>query len=85
MSTDIDLPADVVAEIAANRKVNAIKLLRARQGIGLREARQLVDRYMNAHPSAPRSGAQESEGGFGRIVLLILGVSAIYALYRYFT
>jgi len=28
MKTDIELPADVIAEIEANRKVSAIKLLR---------------------------------------------------------
>jgi hypothetical protein len=85
MNTEIELPADVVAEIQASRKVTAIKLLRAHQGIGLKEAKELVDDYMTKHPSSPRSGVQESEGGLGRILLLILGVGLIYGIYMYFT
>jgi hypothetical protein len=85
MNVEIDLPANVIAEIEANRKVNAIKLLRTHLGIGLKEAKELVDAYTDKHPVSPRSGAQESEGSFGRILLLIIGVGAIYALYSYFT
>ena len=64
--------------------MTAIKLLRAHKGIGLKEAKELVDAYMEKHPSSP-SGAQKSDGGIGRILLLILGVGVIYALYAYFT
>jgi hypothetical protein len=85
MNTEIELPADVIAEIHANRKVTAIKLLRVHQGIGLKEAKELVDAYMNKHPSSPRSGVQESKGGLGRMLLFILGVVVIYGIYRYFT
>ena len=85
MNTDIELPADVITEIKANRKVTAIKLLRAHQGIGLKDAKELVDAYMEKHPSILRSDAQETDGGLGNILLLIIGVSVIYALYSYFT
>ena len=85
MNTEIDLPADVIAEIQAGRKVTAIKLLRAHQGIGLKEAKEVVDAYMTKHPSSPRSGVKESEGGIGRIILLIIGVGVIYGIYMYFT
>lgn len=85
MNTEIELPPDVIAEIQANRKVTAIKFLRAHQGIGLKEAKELVDAYADKHPSSPRSERGESEGDFGRIIILILGVGAIYALYSYLT
>ena len=85
MNTDIELPADVIAEIKANRKITAIKLLRTHQGIELKEAKQLVDTYMSKHPASLRSDAQQTEGSFGRILLLIIGVSVIFALYSYFT
>ena len=84
MNTEMEFPPDVIAEIQANRKVTAIKLLRAHKGIGLKEAKELVDAYMEKHPSSP-SGAQKSDGGIGSILLLILGVGVIYALYAYFT
>lgn len=85
MNTEMDLPADVIAEINASRKVGAIKLLRAHQGIGLKEAKDLVDAYAEKYPSSLRSGTPESEGGLGRILLLIFGVGLIYFLYSSFT
>jgi ribosomal protein L7/L12 len=85
MNTEIELPVDVIAEIQANRKVTAIKLLRSHQGIGLKEAKEIVEAYMDAHPSNIRSSAQESEGSVGRILILALGVGVIYAIYSYFT
>ena len=85
MNTEIELPADVIAEIQANRKVTAIKLLRSHQGIGLKEAKEIVDDYMGTHPSSSRPGAPESEGGVGRLLILILGVGLIFGVYRYFT
>ena len=85
MNTEIELPADVIAEIQAKRKVNAIKLLRTHQGIGLKEAKQIVDAYTDKNPPSSRLKAPESEGGVGRLLILILGVGLIYGLYRYFT
>ena len=85
MNTEMELPADVVAEIKANRKVSAIKLLRAHQSIGLKEAKKIVDDYVDKHPPSHRAGAPESEGGFGRLLIVIIGVCVIYGLYRYFT
>ena len=85
MNAETELPPDVVAEIQANRKVNAIKLLREQSGIGLNEAKELVDAYMGKHPSGAHSSAQETEGGIGRILLLIIGVGIIYGLYTFLT
>lgn len=83
MKTEIELPADVIAEIESNRKVNAIKLLRSQQGIGLKEAKQIVDSYMEKHPFGSRLGPSESEGGIGRIFVLVIGVFVIYGVYKY--
>ncbi|MCB1699044.1 MAG: ribosomal protein L7/L12, partial [Halioglobus sp.] len=79
------LPADVIADIEGNRKVSAIKRLRAQRGIGLAEAKQIVDAYIEKHPSSLGLQAPESEGGVGRILILIIGVGVIYGLYNYFT
>ena len=57
MNTDIELPADVIAEIGANRKVSAIKLLRAHQRIGLKEAKELVE----SAPKAVKEGVPKDE------------------------
>ena len=81
----MELPADVIVEIEGNRKVSAIKRLRAQRGIELTEAKQIVDSYIEEHPSKPSIQAPESEGGVGRILILIIGVGVIYGLYNYFT
>jgi ribosomal protein L7/L12 len=84
MNTEIELPADVIAEIEANRKIAAIKLLRAHKGIGLKEAKELVDDYIAMHPSTSLHQAAKTDTGIGRILILILGVGVIYGLYKYF-
>ncbi len=81
----MELPPDVVAEIKANRTVNAVKLLREQEGIGLREAKERVDAYASQLATSPGQRIPQTDTGIGRIVILIIGVSLIYALYRYFS
>ncbi len=84
MNTEIKLPADVIAELQANRKISAIKRLRTQEGIGLKEAKELVDAYLEQHPVDSRLRVPEADNGFGRVVLLVIGVSVIYGIYKYF-
>ncbi|MCB1843734.1 MAG: hypothetical protein KDI09_12290 [Halioglobus sp.] len=84
MTTPIDLPDDVVAELKAGRKISAIKMLRAHKGIDLKSAKALVDDYVNAHPEITSLQPPNAETGIGRIVILAIGVAAIYAAYKYF-
>jgi len=85
MNTELKLPADVIAELEANRKVSAIKLLRTHKGIGLKEAKELVDGYLEQHPTTSIRQVPQSDSGIGRIILLIIGVSVIYGFYKYFS
>ena len=85
MNSEIELPEEVVAEIEANRKVTAIKLLRKRMGIGLKEAKELVDAYIEQNPPASAPQVAKTDTGIGRIIILIIGVGAIYGLYKFFT
>ncbi len=82
MNTDIEIPEAVIAEIRANRKVNAIKLLRKHLGIGLKEAKEIVDSYIDENPPAPLSRAPETDTGIGRIIILIIGVGLIFGAYK---
>lgn len=85
MNTEIEMPEDVVAEIKANRKVTAIKLLRKHLGVGLKEAKEIVDEYMEQNPSASTLKTPETDTGIGRIVILVIGVGIIYGIYKFFT
>lgn len=85
MNEEIELPEDVVAELEANRKLSAIKLLRTRQGIDLKEAKELVEAYIKQHPPTATLKPPESESGIGRIIILVIGVAVIYGIYKFFT
>ena len=69
----------------AIRKISAIKLLRTHAGVDLKEAKALVEAYLGEHPSSPAHTAPQTDTGIGRIIILIIGVSVIYAIYKYFS
>jgi Ribosomal protein L7/L12 C-terminal domain len=84
MNNKLELPAPVIAEIEGRRKVSAIKLLRAELGIGLKEAKELVDTYIAQHPSHSTHQPSQSSGGFGRLFFAIAILGLGYSLYRHF-
>jgi ribosomal protein L7/L12 len=85
MNTEVELPADVIAELEANRKITAIKLLRADRGMDLKKAKELVDAYIAQHPASSTHPVPKSDSGIGRIVILAIGVGVIYGIYKYFS
>ena len=80
---DDELPAEVLQAIREGRKVVAIKLLREATGLGLANAKVLVDRaaarHQQTHPGA--SGMRE-ESNTGRFLMVILVLVVAVALYR---
>lgn len=78
-----DLPPDVLEALHAGRKIEAIKLLRERRGLGLKEAKQTVERYSGAHPERlqgpSRAGASSGSGWLGLVLLVVLAL-AIFGL-----
>lgn len=53
------LPGEVVAALEAGQKIEAIKLLRERTGIGLKEAKDAVE----AHPAGSTSRPEQFDPG----------------------
>ena len=84
MEDQPELPAEVVAQIQANRKVSAIKLLRASRGIGLKEAKELVDAYIDSNPPSVTKRSSNSRSGDRGLVYIAMIIIIAYALYRYF-
>ena len=82
--TDNDLPRPVVKAIEAGRKIEAIKLLREATGLGLANAKVLVDRasVRHAQSHASHSGMIE-ESNTRRSLGLILLLALAYACYRF--
>lgn len=63
MAPGDQLPAEALAALSRGQLIEAIKIVRARHGLGLKEAKDLVDRYrgnpMHMHAAANASGAED--------------------------
>ena len=78
-----EIPTDVMQAVVAGRKIEAIKRLREQTGMGLMEAKEVVDslaysedRFSAHHPAAPRN-----DTGVGRFVAIMLVLSVVVASY----
>lgn len=83
MDKQIALSAEALAEIQAHRKVNAIKLVRAEQGIGLKEAKEIVDAYIDERPSGSDSGTRGPRKSGGGLLFIAMVIVLAYGLYKY--
>lgn len=78
----MDLPSDVKNAVHENRKIDAIKLLRAHRNLGLKEAKEFIDAYAleNRHLIGNQRSGRES--GIGRLLIIIILGAIVYAAYR---
>ena len=83
MSPETDLPDEVLAAIHASHKIEAIKLLRERRGLGLRDAKDAVDAYIRDHPELHARSVVSGDSGLGRLLLLAAAIVVLYVAYRY--
>lgn len=75
-----ELDVQVVSALQDGRKIEAIKLLREQRGIGLKEAKEVIEEYCEQHGLNSSSRVPEGGGGLVLIgVLVVLG----YLIYRY--
>lgn len=80
-----DLPANVLDAIDQGRKIEAIKLLREATGLGLANAKVLVDRAAAQRtPKSPLPGLVEEDSGISRLLKNLLLVALGIALYHFF-
>jgi len=45
-----DIPLAAIAAINQGRKIEAIKIVRVETSVGLKEAKEIVERYIDTHP-----------------------------------
>ena len=83
--TEDELPADVLEAIKSGRKIEAIKILRETTGLGLANAKVLVDKAWRTHGPKKQvldfSDQPRGLGGFGKFLLLLLVAIAAYFFY----
>jgi len=74
----LHLESDVIQALEQGRTIQAIKLLRAHRAIGLKEAKELIETYLELNPHLRVEKAKNSTG----LIFLIAIVFIAYALYR---
>ncbi len=81
-----DLPGEALAALHQGRKIEAIRIVREARGIGLKEAKDLVDAYAAGQP-ALQARLAEARSGTTRGCLLVgaLGAALAAAVFLYFT
>ncbi|HSO07784.1 MAG TPA: ribosomal protein L7/L12 [Pelomicrobium sp.] len=79
-----ELPSAALAALSRGRRIEAIRIVRASHGLGLKEARELVEAYEREHP-VPRMAGPREESGLRRVVLILAVILALAAIYGWFT
>jgi len=80
-----NLPSAVIEAIRDGRKLVAIKLLREATGLGLANAKVIVDRAAQEHSQAGHGpGAYAEESNNGRLLAMLLALMLVYMAYRWF-
>ena len=84
MNEDPPISEAVIAAIQRGRKIDAIKILRAETGLGLKEAKEAVEAHVARHPDLAAQLGASGESGVGRLLLIGAAVAAAIAIYRHF-
>lgn len=87
MSVSTDKPLlsmDVIEAIENGQKIEAIKRLRESTGIGLKEAKDMIDAYEDNRPAGSPALRRGDRGNGGFIMVIVLSALG-YAVYWYFS
>lgn len=83
--TEGELPPAVIRAIEQGRKIEAIKLLREGTGLGLANAKVLVDRAAREHgPKNDAPGFVTEQTNGGKLLKVLLFIAIAYFLYHRF-
>ena len=84
--TEDELPPEVIDAISEGRKVEAIKLLREAKGLGLANAKVLVDRASRVHgPQKTIVSFADTSPGLSLAVKSLLMIFVVVAGYYFYT
>ncbi len=82
---DNQLPSDVLRAIEAGRKIEAIKMLRDATGLGLANAKVLVDRVSRTHgPKKPVYSAADPSSGAAKWLASLVAVMVMATAYFFY-
>ena len=76
---------EVLAAVDAGRKIEAIKILREKTGIGLADAKHAIDALSRERRNDPVIAAgMTEEGGAGGMIKMIVIIAIVLGVYFYF-
>lgn len=80
------LPAAATAAVMRGSKIDAIREVRAATGLGLQEAKQLVERYIAANPVLKSQFEQQNAASRRRLIrwMLVIDVLIVAAVLWWF-
>lgn len=79
MVEEENLSSSVMESVRAGHKIEAIKKLRAEKGLGLKEAKKIIDREFAAYRSInPNAALQRDSSPWPSVVVVALIASVIY-------
>ena len=82
---DLEVSDQVIAAIDAGRKIDAIKTLRGESGLGLKEAKDVVDSLVRAkRGESGDAPSMVEEGGAGGMIKMIVIIAVVLGVYFYF-
>jgi ribosomal L7/L12-like protein len=82
---DLNVSDDVIAAVDAGHKIEAIKILREETGLGLAEAKGVIDRLARSRNGEPVEATRmPEEGGAGGMIKLVVLIAVILGVYFYF-
>ena len=83
---DLDISDDVIAAVDAGRKIEAIKILREETGLGLAEAKGVVDQLAREREGAAGAAhaPMQEVGGAGSMIKMVVLIAVILVVYFYF-
>jgi ribosomal protein L7/L12 len=78
-----ELPAAAVEALTKGQKIEAIKIVRQESGLGLKQAKDVVDAYVAAHPILASQAQEASKGAKRRLLWVIVAAVASFLLFRF--
>lgn len=83
MALDKRLSAASLAALGKGNKIEAIKITREEHRLGLKEARDMIERYLNDNPSLKTTiEPPRSSNNFALFLVVLIGAAAIFYVSR---
>jgi ribosomal protein L7/L12 len=75
-----NIPSQAIAELQQGRKIEAIRIVRAAQSLGLKEAKEIVEAYVETKPALKLALEAKNKEAKATLVRWLVVVAAMIAV-----